>query len=242
VSHAITTGVLRERLGFAGTIVTDALEMRALADTIGVERGYVAALAAGADAIETGALDYPHLVAAIPQAVQRALDDGTLTTERLRVASERTSNLVGLSALNPPVAGDSQDNSEEWSRYIEVLGDLPALHRPLVIEARPPAGMASGELPWSLAAPLAKLIPGTEVVRATGPLDVPPSGDLVVVVRDPQRYDWQRALLDLPAAVVVDVGWPATLPGDVPVVRTRGVAPFLLAAAADLLAGGRLQS
>src|SRR6185437_10813865 len=40
VSAPITTGLLRERLGFTGTVVTDALEMRALAGTIGMERGF----------------------------------------------------------------------------------------------------------------------------------------------------------------------------------------------------------
>ncbi|MDT4918151.1 MAG: beta-N-acetylhexosaminidase, partial [Pseudonocardiales bacterium] len=59
VSRPITTGLLRGELGFAGAVVTDALEMRALAGTLGMVRGFVAALAAGADTIETGALEYP---------------------------------------------------------------------------------------------------------------------------------------------------------------------------------------
>jgi beta-N-acetylhexosaminidase len=58
-----------------------------------------------------------------------------------------------------------------------------------------------------------------------------------VVLRDPVRHPWQRRLLQLPAAVVVDVGWPSDIPVDLPVIRTRGVAPGLLAAAAERLAG-----
>ena len=65
---------------------------------------------------------------------------------------------------------------------------------------------------------------------------------LVVVVRDPVRHDWQRRLLaaaaEHPNAVVVDVGWPTALSGGTPVIRTRGVSPVLLAAAAKLLAEG----
>jgi beta-N-acetylhexosaminidase len=57
----------------------------------------------------------------------------------------------------------------------------------------------------------------------------------VAVVRDPVRYPWQGRLIER-ADVVVDVGWPAELPRDIPLVRTRGVAPGLLAAAADVLA------
>jgi hypothetical protein len=62
----------------------------------------------------------------------------------------------------------------------------------------------------------------------------------VLVVRDPQRIAWQQPMLAAaagrPGTVVVDCGWPADIAG-VPVVRTRGIAPGLLHAAAQLLAG-----
>jgi beta-N-acetylhexosaminidase len=256
VSHAITTGVLRDRLGFAGTVVTDALEMRALTDTIGMEPGFVAALAAGADAIETGALDYPHLVAAIPQAVQRALDDGTLTIDRLRDAADRTAHLARFESASgqpgPEWAGRTAHSGpngpldEVAARCIEIAGTLPHLVRPLVAEARPPGGMASGELPWSLAEPLARHIRGVTAVDVQSRQDAEAvlgqarGRSLVIVVRDPVRHGWQKALLEVavahPAAVVVDVGWPADLPDALPAVRTRGIAPGLLAAAAEVLA------
>ncbi|MDT4914319.1 MAG: hypothetical protein QOC66_3447, partial [Pseudonocardiales bacterium] len=66
---------------------------------------------------------------------------------------------------------------------------------------------------------------------------------LVVVVRDPLRHEWQDALvaaaLAHPSAVIVDIGWPTEIPAGVPVIRTRGIAPGLLAAVADRLAGPR---
>jgi beta-N-acetylhexosaminidase len=248
VSAAITTGLLRERLGFGGAVVTDALEMRALAGTLGMERGFVAALAAGADAIETGALDYPHLVATIPAAVQRALDDGTITRQRLEDAAARTARLA-----SPPPAAAARagagplDDVALARRCLEVLGTLPHLHRPLVAEARPPAGMASGELPWSLAEPLARRMPEVSargvrsVADVQAVVELARGRSLVAVVRDPMRHEWQAALLAAavahPAAVMVDVGWPVELPAELPAIRTRGVAPGLLAAAADTLAG-----
>ena len=253
VSAPITTGLLRDALGFAGTVVTDALEMRALAGTLGMERGFVAALAAGADALETGALDYPDLVTAIPQAVQRALESGTLEFARLEAASGRTADLAELSPLRPGMRGGSGDNFEvssdnlEWGRCLEVIGTLPPLQRPLVVECRPPAGMASGELPWSLAEPLARRLPDIEQVDVRGAADAKAlareaaARSVVLVVRDPVRHAWQLELLEF-ATVIVDVGWPIDLPGARPVVRTRGIAPSLLAATADLLAGARLRS
>jgi beta-N-acetylhexosaminidase len=244
VSPAITTALLRDRLGFAGTVVTDALEMRALAGTIGMERGFVGALAAGVDAIETGAGDYPKLVDAGPDAVRRALDSGALTLDRLREAARRTAELAR------PAAGPADFRAvpieDLAARCLQCTGDLPGMDRPLVAEARPPAGMASGELPWSLAEPLAARVAGVESLAvgsradAAQVLDRAGHRTLVVVVRDPLRHEWQDALVEAasmhPSAVIVDVGWPAELPAGVPVIRTRGIAPGLLAAAADRLA------
>jgi beta-N-acetylhexosaminidase len=130
------------------------------------------------------------------------------------------------------------------ARCIEVLGTPPALDRPLVVECRTPNNMATGELPWSVAKRITT--PGTETVLLDGPFDATALAAraagraLVAVVRDPVRYPWQYALLDLAArhgaAVVVDVGWPADLPASVPAIRTRGIAPGLLDAAVGALA------
>lgn len=244
VSPAITSGLLRDRLGFTGTVMTDALEMRAVAATIGMVDGFVAALAAGADAIETGALDYPELLDELPKAVLVALDAGVLTLDRLHQAAARTAALAAAADRNVAFRAEVVDGLA--ARCIEICGALPPLTRPLVIESRSPGGMASGELPWSLAEPLAVRIPGTEAWAVDGPIDPllvaqrAAGRSVVVVVRDPDRHGWQhdivRAALALPGAVLVDVGWPAVLP-DAALVRTRGIAPGLLVAAAEVLAG-----
>ncbi|SOD71701.1 beta-N-acetylhexosaminidase [Jatrophihabitans sp. GAS493] len=253
VSPAITTGLLRGELGFAGTIFTDALEMKAISQTIGMVEGFVQALIAGADSIETGALDYPELLSEIPAAVQRAVTEGRLSEQRLRDAAERTQRLTGSRrrgapavltlaerALLAPAAASASERS------IEIMGELPVLERPLVVECATPAGMASGALPWSLAEPLAELLPGSEVLRVSSAPDVPAilsrsqGRGLVVLVRDPARAEWQRPLIEAtqrhPAAVIVDAGWPEQLAVSTPVIRTRGVAPGLMAAAAAALA------
>jgi beta-N-acetylhexosaminidase len=243
-SREITTRLLREQLGFAGTVVTDALEMGALAGTLGIERGFVAALRAGADAIETGAQDYPQLVETIPDAVARAIDDGVVSLDRLRDAARRTRDLAAPAGIASGPGTAAAPALDIAARCLEIRGPLPALTRPVVVEARPPANMASGELPWSLAAPLAELLPGVDAVPVAGPGRISADGrSLVVVVRDPLRHVWQRALIDAaaqhPGAVVVDVGWPSEMPDEVPLVRTRGIAPPLLNAAARVLAAPR---
>lgn len=54
LSHGILTDLLRGELGYDGLIVTDGMEMQAIAGTYGIEHGSVLALAAGADAICVG--------------------------------------------------------------------------------------------------------------------------------------------------------------------------------------------
>ena len=245
VSAPITTDLLRGDLGFAGTVVTDALEMRAVSATIGMVDGFVRALAAGADAIETGALDHPELIEQSPEAVAVAVAEGRLSLTRVRDAAQRTSALSRLPHHGGRDFGPKIDHAggedEMFGRCLEVVGTLPVLHDPLVIECRTPGGMASGELPWSVGAALAEFVPGTETVKTTGPVELPAGRDVVLVVREPQRIAWQQPMLAAAAGragtVVVDCGWPAEI-GGVPVVRTRGIAPGLLRAAARALAGG----
>jgi beta-N-acetylhexosaminidase len=241
VSPAINGDLLRGLLGFRGTVVTDALEMRALADTLGMPAGFVAAVAAGADAIETGALEYPQLVTAIPEAVQNAVDSGGLTLARLRDAATRT---AALAVVRPPAPGDAATDrqlAEIAARCLEMIGALPHLERPLVIEARPPDGMASGALPWSLVPSLGSRIAGVDGVSvhdaqaAAAAIRDAGGRQVVAVLRDPARHPWQLPLAKA-AAVIVDVGWPVELGVEVAVVRTRGVAPGLLDGAARILA------
>lgn len=78
LSHEIVTGILREYLGFAGLITTDAMNMGAIADTYASGEAAVAALRAGCDIILM-----PEDLPKAFQAVLDALDDGTLSAEWL---------------------------------------------------------------------------------------------------------------------------------------------------------------
>lgn len=77
VSHKIVTNLLRYDLGFRGVIVTDGLQMQALAQYTDSEKA-VLALAAGNDML-LEISDVPGTVAAI----EKALADGTLTQAAL---------------------------------------------------------------------------------------------------------------------------------------------------------------
>ncbi|WEK53164.1 MAG: beta-N-acetylhexosaminidase [Candidatus Cohnella colombiensis] len=87
LSQRILTGLLRDQLGFEGVIVTDCLEMNAISETIGVARGAVEAIKAGADLILVShRLD--RQVAAL-EAVMEAVMIGEITEARIEEAALR---------------------------------------------------------------------------------------------------------------------------------------------------------
>lgn len=95
LSPQILTGLLREELGYEGLIVTDAVEMQAIASTYGIERGSVLAIAAGADALCVGGgLDDDSTVLRLRDALVAAVRAGELPEERLADAAARVRALA----------------------------------------------------------------------------------------------------------------------------------------------------
>ncbi|MFD5747177.1 glycoside hydrolase family 3 protein [Streptomyces sp. NPDC127033] len=95
LSPRILTGLLREELGFQGPIVTDGMEMQAIASVYGIERGSVLAIAAGADAICVGGgLADEGTVLRLRDALVAAVRNGELPEERLADAAARVRALA----------------------------------------------------------------------------------------------------------------------------------------------------
>ncbi|MFD4376940.1 glycoside hydrolase family 3 protein [Streptomyces sp. NPDC058527] len=95
LSPQILTGLLRQELGFDGLIVTDGMEMQAVAATYGIERGSVLAIAAGADAICVGGgLCDEDTVLRLRDALVDAVRTGELPEERLADAAARVRALA----------------------------------------------------------------------------------------------------------------------------------------------------
>lgn len=81
VSTRVLTGLLREQLGFNGVIITDCLEMNAIAQGVGVAEGAVAAIEAGADQVLISHT-FERQVAGI-EALLAAVTSGRLSEERI---------------------------------------------------------------------------------------------------------------------------------------------------------------
>jgi beta-glucosidase-like glycosyl hydrolase len=234
VSPELLTGLLREELGFDGLVVTDALEMRAISGTIGVEEGAVQALAAGADALCLGHDLGDEACERIVRAVVEAVRAGRLAEERLAGAADR---VAATGRWGPAAAApvDRAAGSEAARRALRVEGRVELTRPPLVLELRGDVNIAAGPAHHGLG----DLLRGAEVVRLDGPreLAVPPDRQVVVVVRDVHRHRWQQDVVSaLVDPVVVETGVPAWRPtGAAGYIATHGGGRVNLEAAAGVL-------
>lgn len=88
LAHEVTTGLLREELGYDGCIISDALEMKAIADHYGVEQAACLAIEAGCDLLLI-CVEEPEWVERARDALVARADKDTAFARRLQDAAER---------------------------------------------------------------------------------------------------------------------------------------------------------
>ena len=246
LSHRVLTELLRDELGFTGLVMTDALEMRAISATVGVEEGAVLALAAGADALCLGHDLFEEATDALVRAIVAAVRAGRLREERLAEAASRVAELGGWANTERQVEPRPGVGGEAARRALEVEGQTFALDDAIVVELRPEPSIAVGAQPYGLGDALVERLPDVEVMR------LEPGHELnglrlsgrprVVVVQDAHRHAWQRELLDKLTAsadpiAVVETGLSLRRPERVTAyLVTQGASRVSLDAAAEHLA------
>ncbi|MFB7529609.1 glycoside hydrolase family 3 protein [Streptomyces sp. NPDC056178] len=224
VSPRILTGLLREEMGYDGLIVTDAVEMQAIAGTYGIERGSVLAIAAGADALCVGGgLQDDGTVQRLRDALVAAVRSGELAEERLadaaarvralaswtRGARDRSGSEPGAAVQEGTAPGTgirSDIGLVAARRAVRVTGSAEPLTGAAYVAAfTSAANIAVGdETPWGVAAELGRLLPGTETDTYSSETEEPVAAVLraagerrvVVVVRDAHRHAWMTQALD----------------------------------------------
>jgi beta-N-acetylhexosaminidase len=238
LSRAILHGLLREELGFGGLVITDALDMKAVSATVGIECA-VLSLAAGADALCLGDGRDEAPLASVHAAIVAAVREGRLAEERLCEAAGR----VGARHVpGTATAGRRDVGLEAARRALRMEGAVELARPPLVVELVPEPSVAAGPASHGLGDVL-----GAETVRLTVPPSEAASLDhcdrqLVLVLRDAHRHDWEReaaeaVLAVAPAAVVVETGIPLWRPnGCAGYVATYGGGRVNFEAAAEKLA------
>ncbi|WP_051951480.1 glycoside hydrolase family 3 protein [Actinacidiphila yeochonensis] len=262
LSPAALTALLRGPreeggLGYDGLIVTDGIEMRAVAGTYGITRGTVMALAAGADAICVGGgLNDEQTVLDLRDAIVAAVRDGSLPAERLADAARRVREVAawavaaaGAAERLPADPGVGLAAARRALRIVRDAGFTPLDGPPYVAVLEPEANIAVGEdTPWGVTAPLARLLPGTEgdtyrgAAEAAGLLAAAGERRVVAVVRDAHRHAWMEQALDAlvaarPDTVVVEMGLPQAAPRGALYIATHGAARVCGEAAAEVVAG-----
>ncbi|MFC9844990.1 glycoside hydrolase family 3 protein [Streptomyces sp. NPDC060223] len=261
LSPRILQGLLREELGYDGLIVTDGMEMQAIAATYGIQRGSVLAIAAGADAICVGGgLSDDDTVRLLRDALVSAVRSGELPEERLADAAERVRALARWTASAAAAGSRTAAGPEGLAevglvaarRAITVTRSetyVPVTEAPYIVALTPVFNIAVGdETPWGVTAELSRLLPGTETGsfagEDAGPVALSAAGSrrIVAVVRDEHRHPWMSTALDTllaarPDTVVVEMGVPQAPPRGALHIATHGAANVCGRAAAEVIAG-----
>jgi len=224
-------GLLRDRLGFDGVIVSDALDMAGASAGRGIPEAAVLSLAAGADLLCIGPDKPAALVREVQAAIVAAVDGGRLPRERLQEAAARVASLrpppppTAGRAARPPAA-ERVETPRPERRLVEaasaalvVEGTLPDLADAMIVSIETRANIAVGDVPWGLTPDL--------TIEPAGPLAALGSGPVIVQVRDGHRHPDVLATLDVLAEagltpVVVEWGWPGPRHGEFARICTRG--------------------
>ena len=224
---AAAIALLRSSLGFDGVVVSDALEMRAVADPFGLPGAAVRAVAAGNDLLCLGR-DVPEDgYLAVRAAIAHAVGAGELPESRLAEAASRVAGL--RSSVGPTRADRSARHggiglaaARRALRLTGSLGIEPEPRDPVVVEVEPVVNMAAGDARWGLDAwvPAGSLRrvaaapdPATTTSTATGALKAAAGRSLILVVRDAHRSPATRSLVtailaERPDTILVEMGLP----------------------------------
>ncbi|MFF7934995.1 glycoside hydrolase family 3 N-terminal domain-containing protein [Streptomyces sp. NPDC007940] len=247
LSRRILGDLLRHELEFDGVLVSDALEMKAIADRYGEAAGARIALAAGADQVIVAVPDL-GVTLECRDAVIEALHEGVLAEERVREASRRVQRLVERYAtpaaqVAPWDAGAGLEAARRAVRVPPV--GVRGAHVVDLFPAPHPALNWGGEDLLTQVLAVDPTATGTAVAGEPADLDgvveeiLAKAGraPLVVATCDAGLYPWQGRLRDAlvarrPGAVQVATGLP-----DGGAMCSYGRGKVNLRAAAEVLVG-----
>jgi len=135
LSSKVMDGFLRKELGFEGVISTDCMEMKAIADHYGVDKGAVMAVEAGVDLVLVSHT-YAHQITAL-EALYEAVESGRISEARIDESVERILKLkrklkeankvpVSLDELGLPASVETAERVFEKSvTLVKNDGQLP---------------------------------------------------------------------------------------------------------------------
>ena len=264
LSPRVLTGLLRDELGFDGLIVTDCLQMDAIARSVGTARGAVLALAAGADGLT---ISHDLAVArAARDAIVAAVERGEVPRARLEAASAAMlrfrSAAAGATATDTP-APDGEIAGMIAQRAVTLVRGRIALRSDVPLNVvsfeggagdgiaalaaeRPELHLALRRRRFRSDSLRVALEPSGEMIEnLLGLIQAQAGRGLVIVMRRAHLHAAQRRAIDALLAAAPDaILISANEPFDVPcftkartVLCTYGDEEIMLEALADVLAG-----
>ncbi|GIH68704.1 glycoside hydrolase family 3 protein [Sphaerimonospora thailandensis] len=241
--EALTT-LLRREMGYDGVVISDALDMHAITEGVGLVGGAVLSLAAGSDLLCLGPLPTAEEIERVLTGIAEAVAEGRLAAARLEEAAERVDRLrEWFAAPRRKPAESNGIGLEAARRAVALSGAVTPLTDPFVVEVDTPPTIAVGDVPWGIA----PWLPNAEVVRvkpedadAAALLGRSHDRSLVIVVKDAHRYPGTRTLVSAllagrPDATVMEMGLPIWRPGAATYIATYGAARANAQAAVELL-------
>jgi beta-N-acetylhexosaminidase len=242
LSPAAVTGLLRGELGFAGVVISDALEMKAASGVLGIPEAAVLAVIAGVDLLCLGRDTDEAMYHAVRAAIADAVASGRLGGARLEEAAARVASLrAQLAAARDAQASGASDalGARPGAARAGVVagpgaaGDgigliaarralrrsgpgPPALTDPLVVEIEPVESIAAGRFTWGFEpwAATARIEPAAGRAETPAILAAAARRPLVLAVRDARSVLplVSEVLAARPDTVLVEMGVPAWTP------------------------------
>lgn len=259
-------GMLRD-WGYDGVIITDALDMAAIRETVGLGGGAALALAAGADLLCIGNPTNPG-DAALPdqdeqdfraarEGIVAALRDGSLSRARVEEAAARVAALAtklraAATADEEQSSADAFDAAGILRRVVTMTGGTPEVSSELaVIDARRRSTLAVDSAGSYVASALAEDGLRVRLDVASAPVSeqdrvldevAAASATTVLLIDRPDTDAAQRALVERaavrdPRAVVVNVGLPTANPLPLPTVEVAAASRLGAQTAREALLG-----
>jgi beta-N-acetylhexosaminidase len=215
-SSAILGGLLRDRLGFTGVIVSDALDMVGASGEIGIPEAAVRAIAAGCDLLCIGTDNTAAQLDEIETALVAAVVESRLDDARLQNAIDRVASLaVDLQpdAAHIPIPEyitSTEEPEFDLARTVAAFDGIVSVSSPTFITLETRANIAVGASPWGIGAV------GTNVIAVYegDALTLSPEASPVLIGKANHRYEWVRRIVDdtrrsHPSTIVIDMGWPS---------------------------------
>jgi len=183
LSPVLVSELLRERWGYDGVIVADDVAMNSMTRSLGAERAAVQALAAGCDAVIMVDPD-PARIRAVNAAIAKAVEDGTLSREKLQQSVARLDRWQqAIGNLNPIKPSD------EVERVAAAVP--PAAIEAAPLPAAPPPRSELTEQPTQMettAPPSAETVPAA-VTEAPAPKPAVTQAEAPVVEEGKSRIE-----------------------------------------------------